>query len=590
MPEADTGDLDEWIAHLSSETRSQGAEESQPGHNELIPNDSCEDKIVYGGTVTIDADTTSSTALETGGSTRSGSPVLFAPAPIRPLQTVRSRDLWRHADEERLFIPCKSIHRTASANDGGLPIVSEGISQRGDQGTPLRLLQREKSPILRDSSASPQVIASGGKPQDTNDFLLADASSPLPLGKANSRMSASSQSSNNREEKSRMRKLRDLQRSRHHNESQKKPNENEKYLATHKDEVQMFPVPPRRNPAREYAAIGNTSLAIFESSDMNEQCQYAPFNGNTPVMEHISLSPIMLVAEQIPLQKTLRSHKSTRLVLRDNYFLHKDDTMAAWSVDSGPLNLRSDPHISRNIDNMNQDTKPKGQDLLQKDGPFILSQHNHTSQKVPSRDVAPRTMLRQTRPSEASGSSCKVRDASSQDLQSLSNPPSSIFKFEKLPSEPDLAQSFMRGSVASSCASTASKEVKLEAKVEVLQRQNKLLEAALMAVLKTGGAVNGCPCGGAIVNENALEKPGNEDREEGHERREALNVRKVPADQGKTVEGVTLESLGDNNQGTITSTAEVNPNSQHDVRCLVESAAERTSALALFMKTRKRSF
>ncbi|KAF2097846.1 hypothetical protein NA57DRAFT_57024 [Rhizodiscina lignyota] len=50
-----------------------------------------------------------------------------------------------------------------------------------------------------------------------------------------------------------------------------------------------------------------------------------------------------------------------------------------------------------------------------------------------------------------------------------------------------------RSSIGSSLTS-ASKETRLEARVESLERENKLLEAALMAVLKTGGKLNGCPC------------------------------------------------------------------------------------------------
>lgn len=40
-------------------------------------------------------------------------------------------------------------------------------------------------------------------------------------------------------------------------------------------------------------------------------------------------------------------------------------------------------------------------------------------------------------------------------------------------------------------------QARLQARVELLERENKLLEAALMAVLKTNGKLNGCPCGGS---------------------------------------------------------------------------------------------
>jgi len=35
---------------------------------------------------------------------------------------------------------------------------------------------------------------------------------------------------------------------------------------------------------------------------------------------------------------------------------------------------------------------------------------------------------------------------------------------------------------------------RLEGRIEALERENRMLEAALMAVLRTGGALNGCPC------------------------------------------------------------------------------------------------
>jgi hypothetical protein len=42
---------------------------------------------------------------------------------------------------------------------------------------------------------------------------------------------------------------------------------------------------------------------------------------------------------------------------------------------------------------------------------------------------------------------------------------------------------------------SSSRKEKMAARLEALERENKLLEAALMAVLKTGGTLNKCPCG-----------------------------------------------------------------------------------------------
>ncbi|KIW09452.1 uncharacterized protein PV09_00332 [Verruconis gallopava] len=61
-----------------------------------------------------------------------------------------------------------------------------------------------------------------------------------------------------------------------------------------------------------------------------------------------------------------------------------------------------------------------------------------------------------------------------------------------------------RTSVCSSHTSH-SREARLEARVEALERENRLLEAALLAVLKTSGTLNRCPCG--VLKEQAERTP-----------------------------------------------------------------------------------
>ena len=46
-----------------------------------------------------------------------------------------------------------------------------------------------------------------------------------------------------------------------------------------------------------------------------------------------------------------------------------------------------------------------------------------------------------------------------------------------------------------------------QAEIEFLKHKIKLLEAALMAVLKTGGMLNGCPCGGTLQPPNGSKSP-----------------------------------------------------------------------------------
>jgi hypothetical protein len=44
--------------------------------------------------------------------------------------------------------------------------------------------------------------------------------------------------------------------------------------------------------------------------------------------------------------------------------------------------------------------------------------------------------------------------------------------------------------------------------MDALERRNKLLEAALSAVLKTGGMLNGCPCQASHPHEHECQEAG----------------------------------------------------------------------------------
>jgi hypothetical protein len=49
---------------------------------------------------------------------------------------------------------------------------------------------------------------------------------------------------------------------------------------------------------------------------------------------------------------------------------------------------------------------------------------------------------------------------------------------------------------------------RLEGRIEALERENRMLEAALMAVLRTGGTMNGCPCGVLSDGEESVRSNG----------------------------------------------------------------------------------
>ncbi|KAF2810292.1 uncharacterized protein BDZ99DRAFT_476470 [Mytilinidion resinicola] len=178
--------------------------------------------------------------------------------------------------------------------------------------------------------------------------------------------------------------------------------------------------------------------------------------GYTPTSSRMSLTltPIMLVAEQIPVTKSKPTKKPARLILRDH----------------------QTPQSS------------------------IIATHEPVESSAESIPVAPavkeRSGLRHfSAPANLPSTSTDVGTAipTNRHLRNHRHTPS-------------------RASCASTAIGPQTRDQLQEAQMEALQRENRLLEAALMAVLKSGGRLNKCPCQlkGGAEGEGADETAGEE--------------------------------------------------------------------------------
>ncbi|KAK5012354.1 hypothetical protein LTR60_004425, partial [Cryomyces antarcticus] len=253
----------------------------------------------------------------------------------------------------------------------------------------------------------------------------------------------------NREENIRARKLRDLQRDRQNI-----------------DEVVQRPVETTEASSCDLAepvtlGVGRLRPPPLEIRTTTEDDK----TGYTPVTGQTSLSPVTLVAEGAPVVRAKHVKKPAALMLGDT-----------------------------------RSTRPCAVAICQPQTPSPPPSPTTTAPASSSNYQPVGT------PTPATAFSTIYPPAAPPHQKPLPIPePKSLASKVPIPQQqrpPSSAQ--QRTSISPSSYTSASKEARLEARLEALERQNKLLEAALMAVLKTGGALNRCPCLGSSTTSMQL--------------------------------------------------------------------------------------
>jgi hypothetical protein len=180
---------------------------------------------------------------------------------------------------------------------------------------------------------------------------------------------------------------------------------------------------------------------------------------------HINrLTKTMVVAEQAPLPRGRPLRKPARLVLRERSL--EQDPVAERQDDQGATSTDSSATASPATQLRKPSTPPQ--------------------QQIPN--VPSKSSTRNTPTSTAFFTPHSHAKHHSTPLLSMTAlPPQAVTATATLTGG-------IRASLCSSSHTSTSREARLEARLEAVERENRLLEAALMAVLKTSGTLNRCPC------------------------------------------------------------------------------------------------
>ncbi|KAK0257819.1 hypothetical protein LTS09_007433 [Friedmanniomyces endolithicus] len=248
----------------------------------------------------------------------------------------------------------------------------------------------------------------------------------------------------------------------------------------------VSPVPSQDSPGSNGEKTGYTPVSPTTS------------NGSTSAEARMALSPVMLVAEEIPVPKTKSTPKPAKLVLRDGKSYAPRPRSA--SIPHAVLKRRSrtGSHTS----------------AMQQTTPRSVSPMQHTSKEdsPPLPSPPPNRALPPTPPASGSERPAKIRATEAK--KHLPIPP----VYEILPKAhtppkrsdplPHVVTRAQRKSISPKDSSLGSKPTTAmsaktdTARLEALEKQNAMLSAALVAVLRTNGAINGPLSALAAVTES----------------------------------------------------------------------------------------
>lgn len=203
---------------------------------------------------------------------------------------------------------------------------------------------------------------------------------------------------------------------------------------------------------------------------------------STSAGAEMTLSPVMLVAEQIPVPKTKSTPKPARLVLKDGKSYAPRPRSASMSAKRRSRNSIQTP--SR---------------------PATPGAEMHKDNTPPLPSPPPNRALPPTPPASGSEKAKRVK-TSSKSSSKTASPTDPTKELPALPSteaslkevmlpkhgkHPSHIAAQVQPQRHSGSSKGSSKTSRIDARLEALEKQNALLSAALMAVLKTNGALNG---------------------------------------------------------------------------------------------------
>ncbi|KAI9657446.1 MAG: hypothetical protein M1821_003128 [Bathelium mastoideum] len=555
LPETDIG-LDDWVTHVSSQDRNQSTPTEQSTNIRATHTDTSEEKIIFGGTVTIETGSASSpdrtesvsTPGITGSSCSEG-PKLYAPIPIRPLTSIQTQKLWQEGYEEKSPTYYTTAYSTTLMNRERTPAATGNRSPTKEPRTSHKAANREINPMSQrpivptrhplrratlQSSESPPLVSDRSLPSTCNNHV--DKTPSL-------------RSSREREQKIRCRKLRDLQHARQSiDKSSSQPCKSPKFMMSNYDKSSRFPTSPNVTAKRDIRPVLNTSLAGVRSIEKADKGVDHPSMAFTPAVGQLSLSPVMLVAEQSPTPTGRRTCKPTRLILPACKTAWKARSVAIRPEDSRSYEHGFSAHVARDPAYEFQDPKQNKKGSLQEIPAYASLQAQHISSNAISYQRDLPNALKPSNPSKAMQTHLDTENTHRTSLSSQSSASSTSSRPSNTPSLMNPVQPFPHDRTASFNDITTklrARNVKLEAKIQALERQNRLFEAALMAVLKTDDTVYNCPCGSTFVSNRSGSEERNPKAQSRGEKKEGKggesgSQEKIKNKYGKCESGASL--------------------------------------------------
>ncbi|KAK4548282.1 hypothetical protein LTR36_010152 [Oleoguttula mirabilis] len=241
----------------------------------------------------------------------------------------------------------------------------------------------------------------------------------------------------------------------------------------------VSPVPSQDSPGSNGEKTGYTPISPATS------------NGSASADARLSLSPVTLVAEEIPVPKTKSPCRPAKLILKEGKTYAPRPRSAS---------------IPRNVMKRRSRTAPQTPNMQTPPRSISPAGQRPKGDTPPLPSPPPNRALPPTPPASGSEKPPKVRCGENKKelpiLPAFEISPKNATPPKRREPLPHVATQAQRKSTGSKDSARSSK---IDARLEALEKQNALLSAALMAVLRTNGALNNGPL--AVLAEAETPRP-----------------------------------------------------------------------------------
>lgn len=270
-------------------------------------------------------------------------------------------------------------------------------------------------------------------------------------------------------------------------------------------QIPNFHTPPLRAPSAASRASGSSasswrkitqstltpvSPVPSEASDDDDRMTYTPISptASSPakvrdVPSGMETSPVMLVAEEVPVPKTKITPKPSKLVLKEGRPYAPRPRSASYSRPNAKRRSRTSANNSAEKSNHSSPRSKSPRRHQPDDGapPLPSPPPNRALPPTPPASGSERTSKANSKAKMIDGRK-ELSVVPSYDVSPISSTSSKKDRYPGVATQ--------KKPMASSSKAISRAQSRMDARLEALEKQNALLQAALMAVLKTNGELN----------------------------------------------------------------------------------------------------